>query len=419
MGAKLNIFMVGGRRCGKTTVLSKIYRQFDTVLHHGPGEGPDLFSINLDKDDITHITAAESAVYGIFHDYEPFDVFPVDDYNPTKDMTENKFNLCPVNGRNSLKIGFRDIPGEWCNGSVLVENGNYIDKVTAKGVDGKEVTKAPIEFVVDYIRASTVTIIAIDTPAMMEAGGAFNNAINRIGSITEAFKAALLDNGGNENISDKLILFVPLKCEKYVVNGDGSINNKGMKNVAKRVRESYDELIQIIGKGNLQQSVSAAILPIVTIKEVLFSNYGCVWEGQDGASLYDANGNPRRFPDAYDPRNLIKPFFAFKNYTMHQNACYKGSQSEFCEQPLVYSLVYSMKLYLYRMIHPAIVVPKAGGKVAQIFLPIFNALKLYINAIYSLFSSDEAYKQEIDRLKEKKMLRGNGFEIIQDFRHLL
>lgn len=422
MSAKLNIFMVGGRRCGKTTVLSRIYRQFDTVLHHGPGEGPDLFSINLDTDDITHITDAESAVNSIFRDNEAYDVFPVEDYNPTNAMTENRFKLCPIKGGSSLPIGFRDIPGEWCNGTVIGEDGQRNpNMVTAKGIDGNVETKNAIEFVVDYIRASTVTIIAIDTPAMMEAKGAFNNAINRIGPITEAFKTALGNNGGDENISDKLILFVPLKCEKYVVNGDGTINNDGMRSVAQHVRQSYADLINNIGNHPvLSQSVSAAILPIVTIKEVLWSSYGCIWKGQDGASVFGNNGNPRTFPEYYDPKNLIKPFFCFKDYTKHESAKKNGSQSEFCEQPLVYSLVYSMNLYLYRKKCPAKVFHKGlFGKILAMFEKISNFIDRNLGGLFTLFDTDTAYKTEVERLSRKKMLRSNGFEIIQNNRHLL
>lgn len=422
MSAKLNIFMVGGRRCGKTTVLSKIYNQFNTVLHHGPGEGPDLFSINLDINDIPHITSAESAVNSIFCDNGAYDVFPVEDYNPSYAMTENKFNLCPIIPGASLKVGFRDIPGEWCNGTVIGEDGQRNpNMVTAKGIDGNVETKNAIEFVVDYIRASTVTIIAIDTPAMIEEHGAFNNAINRIGPITEAFKTALGDNGGDENISDKLILFVPLKCEKYVVNKDGTIDNDGMRKVAQHVRQSYVDLIGNIGNHPvLRESVSAAILPIVTIKEVLWSSYECIWNGQDGASIFDANGRPRIFPEYYDPKNLIKPFFSFRNYTMHKNALDNGSLSEFCEQPLVYSLVYSMNLYLYRKQNPAKVAHKGlFGAILAMFVKISNFLKKNRGALFGLFNGDGTYRQEINRLKVKKMLRGNGFEIIQDVRQLL
>lgn len=409
MAAKLNIFMVGGRRCGKTTVLSRVYRQFNSVLQHDEPGGRDLFTLNLEAQNIPHVCAAENAIMSLFNEHGCFDDFIVEDYNPSPSMSEIKFKLQPMRGNTPLEVCFRDIPGEWCSGRSI--DGNEV--VTAKGIDGRDYTKNPLEFVKDYIKASTVTIIAIDTPAMMEEQGAFNNTINRIGPITEAFKS-LVENGGDERISDKLILFVPLKCEKYVVKGNGTIDNNSMKNVATKVRESYSELIEFIGRAPLSKTVSAAILPIITIKEVLWSKYGCFWEGER-ASIYNDNGRTRTFPDFYDPKKLVYSYFSFRNAALHDEACQNGAKSEFCEQPLVYSLVYTLNYYQYRKKHPI----RRRGFFGQILDWLMNHIIGYLTALFNLFDNDNSFSQEAQRLSTRKMKRGNGFEIIQDYRILL
>lgn len=411
MAAKLNVFMVGGRRCGKTTVLSRIYDHFNEVLkHEAPGE-TNLLTSNLQGSDIPHIEAARDAIYKIFYDYNYFEDFIVEDYNPTNDISEIKFKLKPTHGHEALSVCFRDIPGEWCNGRSA--DGN--ETVTAKGFDGRVCTKSPLDFVVDYLKASNVAIIAIDTPAMMEENGAFNNTVNRIGPITEAFKS-IVDTGGNENITDKLILFVPLKCERYVVKHDGSIDNDGMIRVTKRVKESYHDLIDFLSRtAPLNESVSAAILPIVTIKEVLWSKFGCFWEGEK-RSIYDDLGRLRLFPTKYDSKNVLFSYFSFRNQRQHQRVldAHSGKEagSEFCEQPLVYALVYSMNLYLYRREHPA--KQKRG---------ILESMSDYLRGIYKsiadLFGQNTDFRSEAQRLSTRKMKRGNGFEIIQDARKLL
>lgn len=411
MDARLNVFMVGGRRCGKTTVLSRIYDHFNEVLRHdAPGE-TNLLTSSLQGSDIPHLEAARDAIYKIFYDNDYSSDFIVEDYNPTNDISEIQFKLTPSIGRQALSVCFRDIPGEWCNGRSA--DGN--ETVTAKGFDGEECTKSPLDFVVDYLKASNVAIIAIDTPAMMEENGAFNNTVNRIGPITEAFRS-IVDAGGNENITDKLILFVPLKCEKYVVKPDGSINNDGMIKVTEKVKESYHELIDFLKRTNpLNESVSAAILPIVTIKEVLWARFGCYWEGKK-SSIYDDLGRLRLFPTKYDSKNVLFSYFSFRNQKQHQRVLDardgKKAGSEFCEQPLVYALVYSMNLYLYRLKYPA-----------QQNRGFFEQMGRYLIEIYdsiaNLFSESTDFRTEAQRLSSSKMKRGNGFEIIQDARHLL
>lgn len=413
MSAQLNVLMVGGRRCGKTTVLARIYDHFNEVLRHeSPGE-TNLLTSSLDGSSIPHIDTARNAIFNIFNDHEYDQKFIVEDYNPTNDISEIKFKLNPTNGRQALSVCFRDIPGEWCNGKSA--DGN--DTVTAKGFDGRVCTKSPLEFVADYLKVSNVVIIAIDTPAMMEENGAFNNTINRIGPITEAFRS-IVDNGGNENITDKLILFVPLKCEKYVVENDGSINNQRMIEVTDRVKTSYQDLITFFrDTPTLQENISAAILPIVTIKEVLWHRFGCIWGEEKDASIYNENGRPRRFDNCYNPKKVLFSYFKFRSERQHQAVidCNngKGSGSEFCEQPLVYALVYSMNLYLYRQDHPA----QQGDE--SLLTRMRRILKEMYEAIANLFGENTDFRREAQRLSATKMKRGNGFEIIQDARNLL
>ena len=411
MAAQLNVLMVGGRRCGKTTVLARIYDHFNEVLkHESPGE-TNLLTSSLEASSIPHIDEAKNTILRIFSQHSFDQDFIVEDYNPTNDISEIKFKLNPTNGRQPLSVCFRDIPGEWCNG----RSADGQDTVTAQGIDGGVCTKSPLEFVQDYIKVSNVVIIAIDTPAMMEENGAFNNTINRIGPITEAFKS-IVDNGGNENITDKLILFVPLKCEKYVVRYDGSINNERMIDVTNKVKTSYENLIAFFRDTPiLNNNISAAILPIVTIKEVLWHRFGCIWEGEK-ASIYNEFGRPRIFDNYYNPKKVVFSYFKFRSERQHQavidSNSVNGSGSEFCEQPLVYALVYSMNLYLYRQQHPA---QQKGG----IWATISHALRNMFESIANLFNENTDFRSEANRLSLTKMIRGNGFEIIQDARNLL
>ena len=82
----------------------------------------------------------------------------------------------------------------------------------------------------------------------------------------------------------------------------------------------------------------------------------------------------------------------------------KESQSLYCEQPLVYSLVYLFKYYsMY------------GKKPFWTKIPILGSFFAALFKLFGLFEQNEAYEVESKRLRAKIMLREkNGFKILQN-----
>lgn len=189
---------------------------------------------------------------------------------------------------------------------------------------GLEITDFPGEYVLDepetvkaYIADSSAIMLAIDTPHLMEYDGKYNEAKNRTSVITKFFA---------ENASvmkeRKLVMLVPLKCEKYYHEGC-------IEEVTQRVKEVYAELISFLrDKNNVNgmKGLHACIVtPILTLGEIVFDCFGV----EDGA-VAEAVSHGQPLPK-------------FPKYK-YQKAGAKYAP-KYCEQPVYYLLSFVSKLY--------------------------------------------------------------------------
>lgn len=95
--ATLKIVMLGGRRCGKTTILSKIKQHFNEVLHHGADEADknDLLSLIPPTGEITKLNNAQDCINELFSSVENcYQEFAIDE-NASNDKTVTTFKLNP------------------------------------------------------------------------------------------------------------------------------------------------------------------------------------------------------------------------------------------------------------------------------------------------------------------------------------
>lgn len=171
----LNICMMGPRSVGKTTVLTSIF--FET---QGSVCGSKLYMKALD-------TNTEKLI-----NYHTMLVDAVEKGNaanlPASNTESNfKFGLGLKGQQPTLHLNVQDFPGEY-----LISKKSEVN---------------------DYMAKATVVLIAIDTPYMMEEKGYYNIQKNKVDIVTKYLK----DNSAS--IKDKLVLFVPLKCELYAHEG--------------------------------------------------------------------------------------------------------------------------------------------------------------------------------------------------------
>ena len=293
----INVMMFGGRRCGKTSVIAAMNRNFETVLGGG-----DLAISQSDYDTMLAIEEKEQDINSFFMD-KPYGEFNTDGH-PTPDGSEYLFDL-QIKGRtNRDRITFSlfDFPGEWL------------------APDDKKRGKELNEFLQEKLKNCGVIMIAIDTPYLMEpmsdvlesdtVVGKWNDKRNYCQRISTMVKHSFTSTDG---MTPKMILFVPLKCEKYYASGH-------MGTVSKKIQVAYQDLLRYVMTGNNSGQYEVVIAPILTLGEntVFFSRFD---EDEDGHYIVDARNMP------------TVPLFKFQN----RNSDYKP---RFCEQPLLYALYY-------------------------------------------------------------------------------
>ena len=102
---QVNILMLGGKRCGKTTVLASMYSEINKALSGT--------ALRLEVDDQTRLDLdnAKSSIERKMDDFKiPLTRVEVDD-NPTSGQKTYTFRLMADNSKIPFQI--HDIPGEW------------------------------------------------------------------------------------------------------------------------------------------------------------------------------------------------------------------------------------------------------------------------------------------------------------------
>lgn len=285
---QVNILMLGGKRCGKTTVLASMYGEINKAL------SGTLLKLESEEQTQRDLERARASIEKKMEDFKiPLTRVEVDD-NPTSAQKTYSFRLV-VEGGSKIPFRIHDIPGEWLTDSH------------------QEEVKA-------LVRESQVILIAIDTPYLFskmtgDGYGVFHEEYNKPKEIANFFKNSL----SVENIEDRMILFVPIKCERYY-----HLTNTPQLNTCKR--NYMQELIDAIGNGYrellmylrstpaLLNSCTLAITPILSAGGIDFVRFRTDEETGKVISLYQEPEFLREYEQGYNPR--------------------------FCEQPMIYALIY-------------------------------------------------------------------------------
>lgn len=223
--------------------------------------------------------------------------------------------------------------------------------IMIKDFPGEDVVKKKND-VIEFIKESQCVFIAIDTPHMMEREGEFNEIKNKPKQITELFESAV----GSID-SEKLILFIPLKCEKY-------FHENRMGEVRAKVEKVYGDLIKLLSDTG---KVCCCVSPIQTLGNVEFNDF-----------TYDENGNVLLAPDNC-PADVQYKYVGAGKY-----------EPFFCQQPL-----YSLLLFV-----------AAQYKRLSKRMGLIDMLK---NLLWKTFHSDEALFDDILKMKRNRISDNEKF----------
>lgn len=342
---QVNVMMFGGRRCGKTSVLAAMQSCFRKAF------ADSKLTISTADDDTMFTLEEKNREFSAYFSRRRGRAFSPDN-DPTLEISEYKFKIGISDKKtDNIVVNFIDYPGEW-----------LADREKVKELK-------PI------METSHVIIVAIDSPHLMEetptdtddAIGEYNDGRNycyRIGEwVTNHFCNAT-------NFPPKMILFVPLKCEKYYHDGKMNVLNTKVKAAYKNALDSFRKN---------ERAYEVAITPILTlggaVKGVEFSDF----ERDDEGYIIE------------DPK-FRTPQKAIYIFTKKMDS----PDPLHCEQPMVYVLAYLLK----------ILSQQKGG--------FLDGIWDWLRITFGGFASTEDFLRELDNIQANMKTGGNGYEIVQN-----
>lgn len=340
----INIMMIGGRRCGKTSVLASMQNSFDKVF------GKSNLTIEADMDSMLTLSEKMDEIQGLYALKNTTPRFTPDD-NPTEQITEYHLSISlKSKPKGKIDYNFIDFPGEW------IQSKEHVTEVER------------------LVKTSEVFVVAIDTPHLMEEApdnepesvGIYNEKQNRCKMVCEFLKKVPLE--GNP----KMVIFVPLKSEKY------QIENK-MELVNKRVKTAYASFFDYIDNDHNRKKCTVVISPIFTLGTVQFTRFK-----REGAEiiLHEKYLTPKY------------PLYSFTDKATNV------PEPQYCEQPLLYVLYYLLKAAQ----------KNREDKTDGFWRGVFGKL----SEKFFKMPSSEDFMREMNTIQKEIKINGDGYEIISD-----
>ena len=343
---QLKVCMMGPRAVGKTTILTSIFHDsgnklLESQLYFTPlGQTSDVLNDGYHQ------------LSGIFNQITDESSTPLPGVDATKQITTFDFQLGLMgNGANkkqkrcSVDVNITDFPGEFVDENHL------------------EHSK-----VVEYIKDSQVIMVAIDTVHLMEEDGKYNEARNRSSYLCEKIIKLLDKLPESER---KLILLVPLKCEKYAIE-------EKFVELDRNVERYYSKLIEAIREEKYSRRIGLFITPIQTLGGVTFDKFG---KDDTGEIIIDPEDNCPKY---------VK--YKFHRALPDRPPMYMPA---YCIQPLYYLIAFALSQYKYEK--------DQGGILSTMFKGLFG-----------LFSSDLNFYQACRNFVSKIKKEGQGFKVINN-----
>lgn len=225
--------MMGGRRCGKTSALASL---FDQMIHGKTNE----FLTVCDKTDLEPKDGEkQDSLIGKRLELEHFidkgkNKTFLADKGPTMNYWTYVLQLQIPGTDRRMEIEFLDSAGEFFDAG------------------GKHHNET-----ISFVRECDVFVVIVDTPYLMAGSKVEAEAANVIDSIHTFLMQIDSQNGRKA----KQVLFIPIKCEKWVK--DGKIDD-----VVKTVEEKYEATIRDLKASN---KTEISIIPIETAGDIIFA----------------------------------------------------------------------------------------------------------------------------------------------------
>ena len=318
----IKVTMMGPRAVGKTSIMASIFSETKDYI-----AGTKLY-FRVGKESCAALEAKRLNLMYIFDKRKSLSDSPnAGAIQATAEETTFKFEMGFVGHSKTVDIEITDFPGE------------YLDSRHEK--------------VSNYILQSQVIMIAIDTPYLMEEGGRYNEEKNRVQTVTRFVTEH------TDEFKDKLIMFVPLKSERYF--HDGKIDN-----VKQAVVSTYSSIVNFCKQCN----TACVVTPIQTLGDVEFDTF------------------------------IDNPMQGVSTLTKLSKYRFCGEDAKFtplfCVQPMYYVLTYVSNYYTWISGQPK---------------NIWQRLRY---SIYAFLKSNDNFFHEIKKLSKNIIVGKLGYDIIQN-----
>lgn len=353
MNCTINVMMFGGRRCGKTSVIAAMKKCFETIY------GSEEIMISLPEQDKSAVISDKYTEIESYFNKQTQGIIFDSASASTIDLSEYKLRISlKSKSTGSIILNLCDYPGEWLDS-------NHADKQ---------------QDLLKRMKTCRIILIAVDTVFLMEktnsnksdAIGIYNENRNYSRKVADMVKESFRVADGEE---PKMIMIVPLKCEKYYNRGQ-------MQLVNDKIHAAYKPLFDFLGGSN-KTKYEVVIAPILTL-------------GANTAEFarFERNENAEIELDP-DLKIPAKTKYNFVNVNCEYSP-------QYCEQPLLYSLSY--------LIDQIEKLKRAEKKKAPWYKKIYLAAKEYFGNI----ASAEDFLRVKGDITGKLKKNGDGYEIVSD-----
>ncbi len=225
--AEVKVIMLGGRRVGKSTILAGV---METLGNSAALSSHFICEDSTDYKAYSNFSIKKKyrALTSMLDTQKPGTIFMTRGMGDSKIQKYNiSIRLSDKPGR--LMVDFYDVPGEFTNPQKVEFQSEMLP----------------------LISDCDVFIVGIDTPYLMECAESVNNAHNRITDLEVSLQNIIVK--GKTDL--KMVMLVPLKCEKWLECGD-------IDKVIEKVKERYGVLLKTL---SAYPSMMVSILPIATV----------------------------------------------------------------------------------------------------------------------------------------------------------
>ena len=236
---EIKILMLGARRAGKTSLLAAIA---DTFKEESLKQHLVIEEVATNNGSRCTLSDKINSFKEFMKDFEGKIV--LNDEDATNTFHDYVIKVCLPGMSGEMRMTFTD-----ANGEFYYQGDRNFEKIKNR--------------ILEY----DVIIVAVDSVYLMESvneendlcGKILSDAFNQVDSV-HTLLSTLHDNNGK---NARLVIFTPVKCEKWAKSGD-------IDRVTQRVEEAYSTTIKAL---KAFSNIEVIVLPVQTLGNVVFDSH--------------------------------------------------------------------------------------------------------------------------------------------------